>query len=821
LRKLIPVFLLFAATAAVFWPILVGGKIIAEEFTPHHQYPPLSFLNRVLGSEGATPFWFPGLMSGYPYYMGIGFSYLFPINFLFRWLNYITAFNVLTFLAFFLGALITYIFARNLSLSRPASTVTSFVYTFSQLNLWWGSILPFSFVLPIVPAVFLSTLKISRGRTKYIFLGAVMLAFGWLNAIPEYIFYLSAFSVFFALFLDILKKDYSVFFWRAFRTFKYSLLMTIVGGILALPKLLPIFDFVSLSARARGALGETSFLTLNLSQFLLPYFNIPYIDKLSPLFANSPAYLYVGIFPLILTVFFFAGLKRNIAKEKITLFFVILSLAGFLPLIKATHLFDLMRWLTFGLFGGSWKLLFLGNFSLALLAGFGLQHIEEIKRRKFFPSFLIFYKIFALFVLSCAVLLQFILFLFRNDILRFADEFFAKNLYAATAGKPLSHYYGLIEETFNRFFNSVSFGNYHFFISLIMILVPLPILYLFYKDKLSWLQFNKVVALAVVLNLVLIWQGFFKTIPRSLLVERPKTAEFLNKINGPFRVFRFWPGLSVYNELGLNSADLVSQTELEKELFVPNMGLLYGVDSVDGDENLMSYRQSKIQAVIGSTRSPQNEDKDWLNSKINFASKLSLFQSPQNRKLLSMMNVKYVLSSFDFDFPWKKVFETKVTKAGIPLYIYENPTVLPRVYFAQKVEFIEPDEETAFNKMLAVKDFKHTALVECLKPECVYAGYQSSPSDAITVKETKSGYLKLTTYTKYPRWLIYSESNLPTWEARVNGDLAPIYTANYLYQAIFVPPGDNEIIFNYPGMLKQTEYSFRRQVSKFFFPHAD
>ncbi|MDO8555275.1 MAG: hypothetical protein Q7R75_01790, partial [bacterium] len=81
--------------------------------------------------------------------------------------------------------------------------------------------------------------------------------------------------------------------------------------------------------------------------------------------------------------------------------------------------------------------------------------------------------------------------------------------------------------------------------------------------------------------------------------------------------------------------------------------------------------------------------------------------------------------------------------------------------------------------------------------------------DLITIEELKNGYLKLKTKTNTPRWLIYSESNLPTWEARINEQLTRIYTANYIYQAVFVPKGEWEVEIAYPGFWRQYIYSLK------------
>ncbi|MEK6835524.1 MAG: hypothetical protein AABX55_00680, partial [Nanoarchaeota archaeon] len=55
---------------------------------------------------------------------------------------------------------------------------------------------------------------------------------------------------------------------------------------------------------------------------------------------------------------------------------------------------------------------------------------------------------------------------------------------------------------------------------------------------------------------------------------------------------------------------------------------------------------------------------------------------------------------------------------------------------------------------------------------------------------------------------IYSDANLPTWEAYIDGQKTSIYTANYLFKSVFVLEGEHEIIFKYPNLWEQDKAVF-------------
>ena len=370
--------------------------------------------------------------------------------------------------------------------------------------------------------------------------------------------------------------------------------------------------------------------------------------------------------------------------------------------------------------------------------------------------------------------------------------------------------------------------------------------WLYSKNRIDFEKFKKLAVALTVLNFVILWQWFYFLAPRSFATEPPKTAVYMKEQSRePFRAFRFLPGLSYHtSKWNFDIYDLKAMLEYDKETLGPNFNVLFDIDSIAGIENFMSRRYSRISLKAGSEFVVADADKRLNNLNIPLEEKIAIFSSSQNLNLLSMLNVKYVLSSFELPPPLKKVFETAATKYNIPVYIYENPDVIALVYFAKEAVYSnETNEEKLFNELLAINDFRGKTLIECQEPLC-FVDYQiSSRSPAagsqIIVEELKNGYLKLKTKTTNPGWLIYSESNLPTWEARLkpisNFQFFPrsgippsgtifnestewqplkIYTANYIYQAVFVPAGEHEIEFKYPGAAKQMKYAVKNLISQ-------
>src|SRR3989338_10421357 len=88
--------------------------------------------------------------------------------------------------------------------------------------------------------------------------------------------------------------------------------------------------------------------------------------------------------------------------------------------------------------------------------------------------------------------------------------------------------------------------------------------------------------------------------------------------------------------------------------------------------------------------------KPWmLSPDLSLNQKISRFSSLQNQNLFSMLNIKYIFSSFKLN-NFRLIYETTATEKNIPVYVYENFQVMPRIYFAKNVKYV--NSENAFEE---------------------------------------------------------------------------------------------------------------------------
>jgi len=101
-------------------------------------------------------------------------------------------------------------------------------------------------------------------------------------------------------------------------------------------------------------------------------------------------------------------------------------------------------------------------------------------------------------------------------------------------------------------------------------------------------------------------------------------------------------------------------------------------------------------------------------------------------------------------------------------------------------------------------------LIEC-QENCPNSG-ATYKLDSIKIEEFKPQEVKIKVTDTSGRWLVYSDANLPIWEAYIDNQKTPIYTANFLFKAVFVPKGEHEVIFKYPNLWGQFKYAFKSVI---------
>ncbi len=790
LEKVHPFIVLYFLIFIVFFPILFLKKLfpgfdLTLIFYPYSH----NFLNQ-------QSFWTSGILSGFnigitPNAFAGNWIYYEFLNFGF--LDFISFYNVLIFSYFILTAAFSYLASRKIGFDKYVSVLVASVYIFSAYNLSWMVNIVTAASLFVFPALIYFLLKF-RENFNWVWpaVGGVVLGLSLITSHPQFaliaIFGGFLFSIFLAWEVDESKPrdptpggripeiSVNTRQWKFLLAF---LLICAIGLALSAFQLIPEYQTSRLAQRGLAlSFSESQECALGVADFVryvIPNFNFG---------VNCESLLYVGALPLILAILAIIYLK----KDKRVLFWLLLLAFSLLFSITYSPLAWIFHQLPiWGSLRGPARFMMLGNFALAVLAGYGFnwilenkENIEKLKiflwlKRIFFGFLLV---IFGINILS----------LFKSWFIKLATDYFDKYYYSKTIGLPVEHYHRSIENLVSNNFYAFSFLNKEFLIPFILSVGAFLII-IFIK------KFNKISLFYVFLFSGFVWAATSPMVSSGLTREfftKTEVVKFLEQQTGDFRIYSLIPNLSAYQLVtsAYSDATLADENEFLKTMLPANLNLVYGLDSIDGYEVSMPRRTSRILSELLSERAP-------IGNKIAEArllpeEKIKIFESRAN--LLRMMNVKYIISAYPLNEKiFKKVFETKATRFGLPVYIYENTNILPRFYFVKSIKSIESDELVTLDQILKSDiNFSAETFIECGN-NCG----DSVSLGEITDSEYKNGYLRLNMEIQAGGWLVFSESYDRNWRAKINDSAVPIYRANYIYQAIKVPAGKNVVEFTY------------------------
>ena len=397
--------------------ILSGNELL---FDLVFQMYPWQHLIKESIQNGFIPLWNPYSLTGLPF-LANDQSSIFEISKLFSYLLHLPVKSWSLFsglFQLFLAGFFTYLFSRNLKISKLGSLVSGLAFMFSgPLIVWLGY--PLVSVIIWLPFLLLGTDKIIRQPQKlWIGLFAIATAFQFFGGNPEISWFVLCLVVCYALFrlsqLRPYRKKYKIILTRA----GFLTIAIILGFIIALIQLAPTIEFLKQSealAVGRGGAAGVNFFQIagqewngwhnlkdikhSLENFIIliypDFFGNPVLKQYWGSTNYSESAIYLGVLPLIFALFALCGaLFKKINNRKEIYFWGITAFVCCGAFISLP-IFRLINYLPVFNFTAIGRLRFLFVFSLAILAGYGIDYFlkSETSRqlRKKIATFNVFY----------------------------------------------------------------------------------------------------------------------------------------------------------------------------------------------------------------------------------------------------------------------------------------------------------------------------------------------------------------------------------------------------------------------------------------------
>lgn len=508
---------------------------------PVRQQFPWRFLSVEEIKKGAMPLWNPYNGAGTPLLANFQTGALYPLTILFFIFPFTFSWTVLIMLQTVLSALFLYLYLRYMRLHQLASLFGAITFSFSGFMIAWLEWNTIAQTILWVPLLLFAKEHYLRGRGRRwillsIFAESSLILAGHLQT-----------AFYCLLFINI---------YLLARVFQLSQTSSLRETVTASLKLLTPFLFIGLTVAAITAIQWLPTIQLILqssrevdqANWLVDGWFIPWqhlVQFLAPDFFGNPSTLnywgvwnygelvgYIGILPIIMALYAIGFRRDKKTAFFATLFF--LSLIFSLPTLFAKVVYILN--IPFLSSSQPTRLLSIADFSLAILAGLGIDMYANRKKHIFYPLFFLALCFSGLWTIST-----------------FLPGFFAMTDEQAVIARN------------NLKLPSILFACSLFLISLHVIL----------KRKIF--QYGILVCLVAITLFDLIRFGlkFTPFTASEYLYPKTATISFLQKDKSMFRVMA-----------------------TDSRLFPPNFSLMYGLSSVDLYDPLFLKRYGQLIAAM-------------------------------------------------------------------------------------------------------------------------------------------------------------------------------------------------------------------------------
>lgn len=229
-----------------------------------------------------------------------------------------------------------------------------------------------------------------------------------------------------------------------------------------------------------------------------------------------------------------------------------------------------------------------------------------------------------------------------------------------------------------------------------------------------------------------------------------------------------------------------------------NFSTQYGLYSVEGYDSFFVSRYGElIDASVhqGLLRNDINRA-DVLLAKTQRIDEV--FKSPYRRRMLSLLNVKYIVSSAHKP---RDVTEDLVPPKELSeiwhdgkYIVYRNNDALPRAFLTTNYEVL--NERQQIVSRIFSPEFNPAKTI-ILENEPAVKPVAGSVTGTATIRSYQPQSVKISTQASGSALLFISDAYYPGWNAYADRVRIPVLRADYAFRAVALTPGKHEVEFKY------------------------
>ena len=753
--------------------VLSGGDLV-NHYIPYKMF----FKNSV--SNGVFPLWNPMTFCGRPFQADIQIGLFYPPNWLCLLMPVPVFFTLAALLHLVFASLGAYLYSGVFFKRRAVRFFFALVFSFSAFfttRLYSGIVL-FIFTASYIPWILLCAEKWRRDRkwTAIIWLG-VLLALQLLAGSPQVTFYtlIALFLVFLLHFYLERKSKNEKDIPGAPKVWKGYVIALIVMIGLSAVQFFPTKEMIDNSYdRSGGAQWEYvtdgSLEPRHLMTFVFPkFFGTP--DQEQIFWASTVGFWeyngYIGILPLALFLLFFLMKPlKNAGRETKgyhLLFFIFLILWLFFGFGKNSPLFRIAYSIIpgFNRFRVPARMVIFFILSLAFFSSAALEKLLSISSEEN-PEHRVIKKrimIAASVMAVIGVLAGALFFRFDYGFLKAfgIGEFFPPRVFQ---GESVIG---------NRILTNAQNSVWVFLVFLLAGCGTIAALasQKKHREKIAW-----VFPVILGADLFVFGMGYIEAVPLRELKERyfPETTlvKLLKSETEDHSRFTWTDDVFYWNN---------DQNQME---LYPNRAMANGLFDARGYDPVFIRRYGEFFNRI----SHYEEEKS--------PGALLKMKQVLNPRLLSILNVSYILSYQQYRVPWWKLARSFPTG----LNVYENTRASQTAYLST-ANFVPAEKSDVILQVLGNPEFpiEKRSIVSVVNPYADQDYSEQSVGEEVKISEWNPNRRGYEILSRSSDLLVLSESYYPGWKAYLNGEQVPVHPVNHALMGIFVPPGKHKVEF--------------------------